>query len=112
MPVTCRWSVFLNRTNEIFKYGLMSAEVADNRRRNIFAVLGSKARPDALRKVSQVCGDDSIMFQNNRSFSAGNFQPARITRESRGCCLQNTQCSAFEIEERDGCVFAFYRVQR
>src|SRR5205823_12657382 len=92
--------------NKVFKYRLMSADVAYNRRRRTLILVPGSVSVDAGRRIPQICRHDAIMLKNDCAFRTGNFNPAWICWVGGRSRLENAERAAGEVEDCDCGVFS------
>src|SRR5271165_5377798 len=104
--------VLLNGAKKILEHGLMSANVADHRGSGAEIVVAGTICGDVCRSFAKIRGNDAILFQNDGSLRAGNFQAARIAGVSGRGCMEDAQRAVGKFQDGRDRVLGFDGVQR
>ena len=77
----------LDGLEKIFEDRLMAAEIADDGGGGAF-VLVEGGGSGGVGSVSEVGGDDAVVFENDRAFGAGEFNAAGVAGIGSGAGLE------------------------
>src|SRR5713101_5000023 len=112
VPSQARGGVVGDSMEKILDCGFVAGDVGYRGRGSALVDVSRDADGDARMRIAEIGGDDAIVFEDDGTFGAGDFDAARVAGIRGGGDEERADGSAGEFEGGHGRVFRFDFVQQ